>query len=372
MSATKKLLPSEAKRTTAKQSFLVITFCALAVTAAVAFCLLGRFSDTILNPHRSLLGCVKIADIGQSTEGIGAILLRNQEALFIAESHRANIAFPPILSDHGYAIQDMFDTCPEPPQHCQVRIDDMVLYRCPRADCNCLRQQIARYVADKTRTCPVLGVENNRIRTLEYSGCLGGILSRYLGTTSKPTMEYDAIHYRFGDLAQKGIGKRFSLNELWYLLSAMCKISDRDIVIVTEGNPKIPNPTNCWNRLILASDTTVHEAFRILQHAKTISVGTSSFALMMTELASPMHMVVLERTASRYEWVDCKQWTIVGERGALFHFESKKMMLDTVLGGEGVKTRSHRTKKQESRNSYELGVPSRIWNPKKMWGSIQP
>lgn len=355
-----------------KWTVLPITFCALVFSIIIAFGLLRRPSMGISNARSSTLGCVKIAETGQTNEGIGALFRRNQIAVFIAESYHAKIAFPNITSDHGYAVQDMFDQCPTPPESCTVHMEKLILYRCPRADCECLKRQLQRYIAEKGKVCRVLGVETDRVRTLEYSGCVGRILSRYFGTTSKPSRSYDAIHYRTGDLAEKRTGKKFSLHELWYLLSAMCKISERDIIVVTEGRPKIPKPAHCGNRLVLASDTTVHEAFRILQHAMTVAVGTSSFATMMMEVASPKHMVVLARVVAHYQWVDCEYWTVVGDRGALFHFDSKKMMLGSVLGSGGVQTRSLRTRNQERFNKYEVGVPPREWNPKEMWKSGAP
>lgn len=341
--------------------------CTLMVLVAFTIVATSWPSAYFTDMKMSTLRCVKVAPRGQTNEGIGATLRRNQLALFIAESYSSKVAFPNITSAHGYKIQDLFDSCPTPSAKCTVYLEKMVLFRCPRADCECHRKRMRRYTTGKSQTCRVLQVETDRIRTMEYSGCMKGVLSSYLGTTIRPPVEYDALHYRAGDLANMNGGKSFSSNELLYLLTAMCKLSERDIVVVTEGLPELPKPLNCWNRIVLASDTTVQEAFQIFQHAKTVAVGTSSFATMMMEVASPTHMVLLARTAAVYEWVDCEYWTVIGARGAVFHFDSKKMMTETVLSGAGIKARSQRTKNQEKWNNLKVGVPPRRWTNDSKW-----
>lgn len=357
------------KPTSARRRFLGLGLSALIATVAVIFFLSTRPFQHVIRMKASMLRCVKIAPEGQSTEGIGAILRRNQVALFVAELYAANLSFPNITSDHGYEVQDMFDHCLVPSDDCMLYVEDMILYRCPRADCDCLRNRVHKYIDEKSQVCRVLHIETDRVRTMEYSGCIGGVLSNYFGTNSRPSIEYDAIHYRAGDLADQKKGKSFSTDELWYLLTAMCKISTRDIYVVTEGRPRIPKPTNCGDRLVLASDTTVQEAFQIIQYAKTVAVGSSSFATMMMEVAKPAHLVLPGRVAALYEWVDCRYWTVVGERGAVFHFDSKKMMVDAVLAGAGVEARSLRTRNQERNNRYEVAVPSRNWTKDAMWST---
>lgn len=316
-------------------------------------------------PHRRKpyhIECIKFSPKGQTREGIGAVLRRNQFGLFLADTYDAKVAFPKITSEHGYEMDKMFDTCPEPSEKCTIREADLILYRCPRSDCACHRQQIAPYMDRIAASCKVVLFVNQQVRTMEYSGCTDRTLRRYFGTEKTPVVPYDALHYRAGDLAGRKGGKTFSPRELFYLLNAMCRLSTRDIVVCTEGTPNIPIPDPCKGRLVLASDTSMQDVFRIFQHAKTVAVGTSSLATMVMEIARPERVVMLERVLPRFEWVDCEQWTLIEKMGAVFHFKSKSLMVDAALSGRPLMIRSLRTDNQHSSTRFREGVPERRWS----------
>lgn len=309
----------------------------------------------------SAVRCVKFAPEGQTREGIGALLRRNQLGLFIADTYAARVAFPNIESEHGYDVRDMFDECPDPAPGCTLREDAMYLERCPRRDCRCHREQLYRHSDALAGRCPVLGYVNMKVRTMEFSGCTARTLARYFGTERAPAVPYDALHFRAGDISGRKGGKTFSPHELFYLLRAMCQLSDRDVVVCTEGTPDIPIPPECGNRLVLASDTSIQDVFRIFQHATTVSVGTSSLATIVMEIARPERVVMIERALPKFEFVDCERWTVIGRYGAVFHFNSKKLMVQSALSGQPLMVRSLRTDNQHAGTKFILGVPERRW-----------
>lgn len=91
----------------------------------------------------------------------------------------------------------------------------------------------------------------------------------------------------------------------------------------------MPVVPECGKRLVLATDTTISDTFRLLQHATTVEA--SSFSTMKMEVGTPRRMVLLLRHAHPYERVNCEQWTKIGEFGVLFHFNCNQGMVDAVL-----------------------------------------
>lgn len=351
-------------------------------------------------------------------EGLGAILRRNQLAVFLADVYAADLAWDHMPSSHGYNTDSFFSECQPAQDGCKLFQKSMVLPRCPRGDCVCLWQGVSRYLlsvkeeeeddegSDKKKkteqgksmemNCTVLGVKNDRLVTQEYSGCMGDAMRRYFvhsnktlashllpsttSTTTSPIMttttapttttkgEYDVIHYRMGDLRKKPGTKSPSEIELFYLLEAMCKLSTRRIYILTEGNPGIPD-VSCFDRLFMASDTSLHDAFSIMRYARIVSVGSSSFSIVLAEVAQPEEVVTLHRTLALYEWMDAERWTVVMERGEFFHFDSKVGMIATLLTGRDPRARTYRREGWFNATSFKMKkIPdTRQYNESEFW-----
>lgn len=352
----------------AKSNF-VKTVAACMVGLVTAVCIVTfSSSPSTLSMVPNVLNCVKVAPFGQSREGLGAILRRNQLAVFLADSYSVKLSFPHIESTHGYGIENFFSKCPTPPDNCLLDQDNMMVYRCPKSDCQCLQEQVHRYTSMLVKRCRVIHVRNNRVRSMEWSGCTRNVLSSYFGTKKKPKIPFDVLHYRAGDMEDRPGGKSFTKDELFYFFRVMCKTGHRDIVVLTEGSPEMPMIEECGNRLVVAADTSIYDAFRVIQHADSVAVGASSFATMMMEVGTPRRMVVLLRHAHLYEWVNCEEWTIIGEYGVVFHFNSKQSMLDAVLSGRDLKSRSLISdKQQKTLTHYKLGRPSRRWSNDSSW-----
>lgn len=344
-------------------------------------------------------------------EGLGAILRRNQLAVFLADVYGADLAWDHMRSSHGYNTELFFSQCEAAPNGCKLFQKSMVLPRCPRGDCACLWQGVSQYLlsvkeereedgSKKVITgaeqsmemnCSVLGVKNDRLVTQEYSGCMGDAMRRYFvhsnktlaphlrassttPTTTTPTSkgEYDVIHYRMGDLRKKPGMKSPSEIELFYLLEAICKLSSRRIYILTEGNPSIPD-VSCFHRLFMASDTSLHDAFSIMRHARIVSVGSSSFSIVLAEVAQPDEVVTLHRTLDLYEWMRAERWTVVMGRGEFFHFDSKMAMTETLLTGRDPRARTYRREGWFNATSFKLKkIPeSRQYNESEFWVPIE-
>lgn len=219
------------------------------------------------------------------------------------------------------------------------------------------------------RKCQSLLVDNDATRTIEYSGCLPNTIRRYFGTDEEPAVEYDAVHLRAGDLSARGGGKTFTDLEMFFILTAMCRLSKRDIVVLTEGHPKLPMVKDCGDRVVMASDESLHDTIQIFQHAKNVAAGSSSFAGLLLEAARPERVITLSRVLSFVEWVACENWTVIGKRGAVFHFDSRESMLSIARSGIGVYPRSFKTETQKAgiKGSLELRVVRRTWNKDGSW-----
>lgn len=350
-------------------------------------------------------------------EGLGAILRRNQLAVFLADVYGANLAWDHMRSSHRYNTEEFFSECEPAQDGCKLFQKSMVLRRCPRGDCACLWNGVSRYLLSVKQTdegdeaneqgepaksmemnCSVLGVKNDRLVTQEYSGCMGDAMRRYFvhsnktlashlpssppssassspssASPSSPQLkgEYDVIHYRMGDLRKKPGMKSPSEVELYYLLEAMCKLSDRRIYILTEGNPGIPD-VSCFDRLYMASDTSLHDAFSIMAFARVVSVGSSSFSIVLAEVARPDEVVTLYRTLALYEWMRAQRWTVVMGRGEFFHFDSKESMVDTLLTGRDPRARTYRREGWFNATSFKIKkIPeSRQYNESEFWVPI--
>lgn len=335
----------------------------LAIIAMIGFLVLM----TRKRPFGHKLQCVSVIESSISREGVGEFIRRNQLAFFLADRYSARISFPDITSSHGYEVHNLFSSCKEESKWCTLRQGDMIIDRCPRADCRCLWRESDKYIHEKARACNVLSLRNDALRTMEYSGCLRNVLSSYFTSDEKhkdkKAKPYQVLHYRAGDLKKHPGGKSISMVEMFYILDTMCRTSEHDIIILTEGRPKIPDVRICRNRLVLAGNTSLNEAFMLVKHAKTVSVGDSSFAIAMMEVARPDRIVLLTRSVPTYEWVDCARWTILDQRGVPFHFHSKRLMLEAVISGRPTAVRSHRLEQQVVTigTRVKLKVLERIW-----------
>ena len=298
-------------------------------------------------------------------EGLGAVILRNNLAFFIASIEKVPLAFPtPLQSNHGYKLSSFFSDCArleKIPPECTLNHWNMALPRCPRGDCKCMSDQVNSHLTVARRSCNTIGVVPNTLYSMEFAGCNGNVMHRYFGNKTVPSVEYDAIHYRMGDMRKSPGLKSFSKRDLYCIVRAMCAVSERPIVIVTQGNPTVPHLGSCAKRIIMANSTSVEEAFRIFQHAKNVAIGTSSFALAMMELASPERVIVVQGTAGYYEWVNCEKWTIIGERCEAFHFDSKELMVDRAVRHPTMMTMAFRTAKEIPETQFGLKIPTRFW-----------
>lgn len=319
------------------------------------------------------LECIRILEGSQTTEGIGAVFKRNQVAVLLASYYKVKLQFPELMSIHGYNYADMFDNCnhdmsDEFRKRCTLYLKDILFEYCTRGDCDCMAGQYATHLQRVVdRGCPTVGIQHDGFKRIEFSGCLP-LLKRYFGTKGPPPdWEYNAIHYRMGDLADKPGGKSFSIMELWVLIKMMCLMSDRDIVVVTEGKPEIPE---CGNRIVLA-DTSIEYSMQIFQHAKFVAAGVSSFAYILMEFASPERVVIKTGHVLRYEFVDCENWTLVDSKtGATLHFDSKKAMVDMMSSSRKLEFEWTVRKRKEFAaaeiKTFNMSVPKRIWEPSMM------
>lgn len=307
-----------------------------------------RFNNTIFagskqqyHIHKkSQVKCIRAYDYA-TREGIGAIITRNNLLFFLAQVFSADISWGFQESKHQYNVNELFSSCPTPSPSCVFYEPHSIIPRCPRGDCLCLWNNALPAIQNFTKECDVMGVRATYFRSTEHFGCFPDPLVRYFVNRTQPGFSYDAIHYRMGDLADKPGGKSFSPLELYALLNMFCILSDRPLVLITEGNPKIPK-VDCIDRIIIAGDTSIHDAFSIMRYASFISVGDSTFAIALAAVSQPKRMIILQRSISRYDWLQLDNWTIVDSLGVPFHFNNKELMLNSMAHTLHSWARSHR------------------------------
>lgn len=336
------------------------------------------------SPPRHIPGlkCIQLARDGGSREGMGAKMRLNQIAPFLASYYNVKLAFTSMYSKHEYDLVDMFDDCGYKagtkdtfPEKCVVDESYLEIDLCPRGDCGCMAAQFHDSIVQKVQDgCDIVGARPNRFKTLEFSGCLGDVMRRYFATKGTPKWEYDVIHYRMGDLAGVPGGKSFSRDQVANLITAMCVKSRRDIVVLTEGAPEIPECAEEFGgakRIVLAADTDVRHVFQIAQHGKSLSMGVSGFSFLMTEMAQPERMVVLFQHARYYRWVRAPKWTLVAAGGARFHFNSKAHMeLYAMSNSDSEKEIKFRNPGDRRTLQWNWSVPTRQWTTQMMTPAV--
>ena len=323
----------------------------------------------IIRYERSKVGCIKIVPNFGGREGIGALVHRTQLAFFLASVFNVDISFPKLNSAHGYGVHSLFSECAEAEPSCNLNEEAAAISRCPPGDCQCMRLKVAPHVIPLMKKCSVISVATGPHRTREYGGCLTRVMKRYLGTEHPPweKLDYDALHFRAGDLANASNVKVYSPYETITLLKQMCLLSNRDIVVVTEGSPSMPVVKECKDRLIIAGNTSIKEALGILQHAKHVSLSLSSFAILAAEFVRPERMVIVERAAETFEWVDCEKWTVISNKVVVFHFDSRKQMLKSVIS-RSLLSRGYSTNNQRSKmDKIRFAIPERRWSNDTSW-----
>ena len=319
----------------------------------------------------SSLQCVFIPNVHQTREGLGAIMHRNQIAMFIATLYNAKVEYHGMPSEHGYDINKMFDKCPGPPlpikedslvqQHpCTLDVSHVFVPMCDYQDCSCRASAISPHVEKLVaKGCSSIIVRGDGFKDMTFSACLKPILERYFGWKGpKPTWEYDVIHYRMGDLADAGGGKTFAPSLLQTYVNIMCKSSDRDIIILTEGNPDVPR---CEDRVILAADTSVKEAMQVMQFAKTVAVGKSEFATLMLMMANPEAVIMRSNAFVFYDWLDVDDWYLVESDYAVVRFPSKELARRNMQLHLNLRTLKFRHQKENDLR-VDLGKATRRWN----------
>ncbi|PXF43249.1 hypothetical protein BWQ96_07022 [Gracilariopsis chorda] len=297
----------------------------------------------------------------QNNEGIGQALRRNQMAVFVAEMVQAKLSLPNRTTAHGYALSSFFDHCDMPAEQepfCTLDQSSLLLNRCERADCDCLQRQLAPYVQRMAHRCKTIGVVTDNYKSLEYAGCLRNTLTRYFGGPTRWKRPYDAVHFRLGDLAHRKADSRTTRLWMHFVITFLCKHSDRDIIVVTQGNPTIPR---CGSRVVLASNTTIQEAFGIFQHATWTSMEHSGLAIAMMQISRPQRVILSRWTLDFWDWLVVPSWTIVDGDGALFHFDSKELAMKAAFAGGDLSIRSYRNPSLRKYFKIEDEIPSRRW-----------
>lgn len=319
------------------------------------------------------LECLQILEVSQSREGFGAVVKRNQGAVLLASYYNAKLQFPELTSVHGYNYAEMFDECgvemdDEYLERCTLHQKNVLFEFCERGDCECMAGQYGPALKQLVdRGCATVAIMHDSFKRIEFSGCLSMLKEKFGSSGDRPKWEYDVIHYRMGDLADKPGGKSFSMMELWVILRMFCRMSDRDIVIVTEGVPEVPD---CGDRVVIA-DTNIEYSMQIFQHAKWVASGVSSFSYVLMEFATPERVIMKYGHALRYEFVSCENWTIVDSKsGANFHFKSKKDMVEMITSSrmpyEEWIFRRRKEFFEDEMNKFNVSVPKRIWKPEMM------
>lgn len=321
--------------------------------------MLGIDPGAGISRKTSIVRCFRSYDL-PTDEGLGALITRNNLLFFLAHIYSSNISWPQQKSSHRYDVHKLFSTCETPSPSCILRPSKIVIPRCTRANCTCHWKSIRAYVDKMGKTCKVIGVGIDRYRSTEYFGCIRRPIQHYFVHARRPSFDYDAIHLRMGDLAWKPGDKSISSWELQNILQTLCFLSRRPIVILTEGYPLIPK-VDCYSRIILATDTTLKDAFTIMSHAKILSVGDSTFALALAEVASPERLVLLQRSIHRYDWMAVNNWTIIDALGVPFHFNDKVLAFNLMTSTTYSKARTERYS-NEFNYSYEWEVPKSRYN----------
>lgn len=326
-------------------------------------------------PPRHLAGLQCLQVVGHrglhTIEGLGAVFRLNQVVPFLASYYKVKLGLPSKPSEHDYDVGKLFsdcgylDTYASFPPECTIFESAVYTPMCARADCECLADAFHEVLSNATRQgCKTVGFMTDRFKTLRYSGCIKPLLLRYFGTVggARPSLAYDVVHYRMGDLANLPGGKSFSINELGFLIHALCKLSERDIVVVTEGVPHLPQCRHGRTRVVLASDTSLPETFQIMQHAHSVSVGVSGFAYLLAEIATPQRMVVLDWHARSYRWVECEKWTLITKGGSVFHFESRLHMEQYAMSASNMEQEISFLNPGDARKiAFNLTVADRVW-----------
>ncbi len=227
---------------------------------------------------------------------------------------------------------------------------------CEIGNCECHFERVFPLLYGIPRDCETIRVIGRPYLIKEYSGCLRNPLTKYLGTNKVPLKPYDIIHYRMGDVANTGSGKTFSLETLYIMVRTMCQMSKRDIVILTEGEHKIPA---CEDRVVLAADLPMADNFKLFQHASIVGVGGSTFALAMMELAKPERIIAPKDWIQIYEFADCEKWSVIGYRGIVVHFDSKEYFKEAVLSGRDLSKRYYNSNAKLHTKVMNESVPSR-------------
>lgn len=84
-----------------------------------------------------------------------------------------------------------------------------------------------------------------------------------------------------------------------------------------EGSSEIPFMEGCNHRIVLGSETLVPQVAQWMHHPHAISVGSTSFALFMLEIATAEHMVLRREMARLCSFVDCGNWKLLSSDGSL-------------------------------------------------------
>ena len=319
----------------------------------------------LIAPDRYLISPIKPTCIstgygsGGIVEGLGDYLQRSHFAFFLAHWFDVPITAPNSTSTHGFQVAPLFGKCPRARKKCFIDEGKYDISSCEYGDCECHFERVIPLLKTVPKSCKTLLVRGRPYLTLEYSGCLRRPLTRHLGTTKLPRRPYDVIHYRMGDVAFTQTGKTFSLETLYIMIRTMCRMSDRDIVILTEGENEIPQ---CEDRIVLANDLPIADNFKLFQHASVVGVGGSSFALAMMEVAKPKAVIVTAQYAQQYEFLDCESWSLIGAKGEIVHFDSKEYMLKSALSGRNLGLRVYNANDDMHKKLISATVPTRRMN----------
>ncbi|CAN8071951.1 unnamed protein product [Agarophyton chilense] len=305
----------------------------------------------------------------QNNEGLGQTLLRNQFSIYIAELLSSRLQFPEHVTQHGYNLADFFDCCippssvgkpstPQIPEQCVLRKKNLLLRNCARGDCACLKRATFKYVLPLAWRCDIIGVEHDGFKTQEYSGCIPNALKRYFGGPNRWPRPYDAIHHRQGDLQKEHNTNNEWLYMLNNIVSFMCKHSDRDIIIITQGEPTVPK---CQNRVVLAGNTTERDAFPIMQHARWVGVENSGFGIAMLEISNPERVLMDTFVMQWYDWLTNPEWTVFNSAGGVFSFASGTEAIAAKYAGAGLEVRTIRSPDLKKFDKFDSEVPPRRW-----------
>lgn len=196
--------------------------------------------------------------------------------------------------------------------------------------------------------CNTVGVKNDAYDRLEFSGCLN-VLERYLGGEKRPNKPYDAMYYP----------ERMDELEAVIVLQMMCKMSEREIVIVGKGGRPM---VRCGERLVVA-DVAEREMVEIFRHARVVGVVGREDVELLMEMARPERVVVVRRGARRLEWVRCEKWTVMdGSDASWHHYGRKETFVKVVTSSRDlVNERMYRKKSVFKLDKYEREIPGRRW-----------